>query len=326
MKQIRLVAATLILLAACARGAGGGGRPYGSDDRSPDRPGNGAIAFIRSVPDPSSSDGVVPTASLVLLPVGGEPQVLDEVATAPPAWSPDGSTLAYLGRGGLWLLAQGEEPRRLTRCLPATCSGDGAPGWSPDGRSVVFQSDRDGGSGLWTVSTTEGEPRLLARGLTVRGSPSWSPDGSTIAVITTVDGAVEKLVALVDAMSGEVRNTLEPEAIRLGDTVAWSPNGELLLVVGAASGDGEGVYTMRADGSDLRSLTSCSGADCVDVFPAWSPDGTRVLFTRGRCDALGSDCYSGDLFEISAGGGRPEQLTGGPSLDCCAAWQPVSTG
>jgi TolB protein len=326
MKQIRLVAATLMLLTACAQGAGGRVQPDGSEDRSPERPGNGAIAFIRSVPDPSSSDGVVPTASLVLLPVGGEPRVLDEVATAPPAWSPDGSTLAYLGRGGIWLLSRGEEPRRLTRCLPATCSGDGAPGWSPDGRSVVFPSDREGGAGLWTVSTAGGEPEPLVRGVTVRGSPSWSPDGSTIAVIATVDGSVEKIVGLVDAASGELRNTLEPEAIQLGDTVAWSPDGELLLVVGIASDDGEGVYTMRADGSELRSLTSCSGADCVDVFPVWSPDGTRVLFTRGRCDAPGGDCYSGDLFAIETDGGRLERLTGGPPLDCCAAWQPVPAG
>lgn len=326
MKKIRLVV-SLMMLAACAQGGGEQGQPVDPGAPPSIRRGIGAIAFIRSVPDRSMSDGIVPAASLMLLPVDGDPRVLDAAARATPAWSPDGSTLAYLGRGGLWLLTQGGEPERLTRCHPSTCFGDGPPGWSPDGGRVAFSSDREGGVGLWTVAAAGGEPAALAGDLRVQGSPSWSPDGSTIAVIATAAGG--KRVVLVDATSGEVTETLAPEGIDLGGTVAWSPDGELLLVDGAATGptpDVEGVFVVRPDGSDLRSLTTCADPGCIDVFPMWSPDGTRVLFTRGRCDALGSDCYSGDLFEISAGGGRPEQLTGGPSLDCCAAWQPVSTG
>ena len=64
--------------------------PKASQPVDPEAPpsiprGIGAIAFIRSVPDRSMSDGIVPAASLMLLPVDGDPRVLDAAARATPA-------------------------------------------------------------------------------------------------------------------------------------------------------------------------------------------------------------------------------------------------
>ncbi len=327
MKNAQLVATLVLLLSGCGSGPNGGpgGEPDGSPSgTAPPAAGNGAIAFVRVDPDDAVEDGVVPPASLVLVTSEGRERVLATVTQATPAWSPDGSTLAYAGEGGIRLLVPGEQPRRLTWCDPSSCVGDGPPGWSPNGRTVVFGSDRAGSEGLWTVPAAGGVPVLLAASLTVQGAPSWSPDGSTIAVLATRHGSGESAVVLVDAASGSPSATLEQPGVSFGGTVTWSPDGSALLVTASVQERaGEAVYLMRPDGSDLRVLTACRNEACIDVWPGWSPDGELVVFTRGRCDQPGSDCFSGDLYVISADGGLPRRLTEGPGLDCCAAWQPV---
>ena len=329
MKNAGFIVAMALLASACGPGPSGGpgGEPDGSPSGTAPPAANGAIAFVRLDPDDAVADGVIPPASLVLVTPEGRERVLATVTQATPAWSPDGSTLAYAGEGGIRLLVPGDEPHRLTRCDPSSCVGDGPPGWSPDGRTVVFGSDRAGSEGLWTVPATGGVPVLLAGGLSVHGPPSWAPDGSTIAVVATPHGGGGAAVVLIDPASGSPSATLTQPGGSFGGTVLWSSDGSTLLVTASVGAQAaEAVYVMRPDGSDLRLLTACPDAACIDVWPAWSPDGELVVFTRGRCDQLGSDCFSGDLYVIPADGGRPRRLTEGPGLDCCAAWQPVPGG
>jgi Tol biopolymer transport system component len=290
---------------------------------------NGAIAFLRVDPADVLDEGVIPTASLVVIEPGRGERVIAANAHGTPSWSPDGSTVAYLGPGGIWTVRPGRPPGRLSRCEPSTCVGDGPPAWSPDGQTLAFGSEREGIEGLWTVRSEGGAPALLAGDLSVRGSPSWAPDGNTIAVIASQSQAGEPAIALLDATTGDVQATFEPSGVAFGASVAWSPSGSELLVTAAVEDQASGreaVYLMGIDGSDMRPLTTCGTSECIDLWPAWSPDGRTVVFTRGRCDELGSDCSFGDLFTMPAGGGPAEQLTEGASLDCCASWQPVPSG
>jgi TolB protein len=316
----------LVLLVACASEPNDGGQATGSPATHPTR--NGAIAFIRIDPDDVSGDGTIPAAKLMVSNPHGREHAVATASQAPPAWSPDGSMLAYVGGGGIWTIEPGSRPRRLTRCDPATCVGDGPPSWSPDARTVAFGSARNGSEGLWTVSAEGGDPMLLAEDLAVRGAPTWSPDGATIAVVAS-RGAGGSAVVLLGAENGTVRSTLAPDGVVFGSSVGWSPDGSRFVVSAAVDGQAggdEAVYVMGIDGSSLRLLTSCGGQACIDLWPAWSPDGSKVLFTHGRCDDPGSDCTLGDLYVTPVTGGPIQQVTQGAPLACCGAWQPIPAG
>jgi dipeptidyl aminopeptidase/acylaminoacyl peptidase len=97
-----------------------------------------------------------------------------------PAWSPDGTTIAFrkgqphswLGKG-IWLVhADGTGLRLLTH--PSSCYGDDGPAWSPDGRRLAV----DDGHGISLINVRDGGRRkLVSRG----NDPTWSADGRWIA-------------------------------------------------------------------------------------------------------------------------------------------------
>src|SRR5215213_10118581 len=85
--------------------------------------------------------------------------------------SPDGSTLLFDHLGDIYTvpIAGG----KATRILGGN-SIDAQPRYSPDGRSIVFTSDRNGTDGTWIADADGRRPRLLAPG---GHYPDWSPDG-----------------------------------------------------------------------------------------------------------------------------------------------------
>ena len=121
-----------------------------------------------------------------IMPLGGGPArqlTRGESARFYPAWSPNGQEIVSVGENGLYILpAEGGEMRRLT-----DKAGDGLPDWSPDGRWVVFDSNRDGAYRLWRVPASGGPPERLTKGAAL--TPRWSPDGNQIYFIGDGDRA-----------------------------------------------------------------------------------------------------------------------------------------
>jgi Tol biopolymer transport system component len=98
---------------------------------------------------------------------------ITQPAPTGPAWSPDGTKLAFASGGEIWVInADGTNQQRLTM----TASTDIDPAWSPDGSKIVFAK---GGSGISVINAdgTNETPLTTNGGI----QPSWSPDGTKIA-------------------------------------------------------------------------------------------------------------------------------------------------
>src|SRR5688500_4586565 len=94
--------------------------------------------------------------------------------------SPDGRTLAFDILGDIYTMPiEGGRATPLTRGMAM----DAQPRFSPDGRKVVFTSDRDGGWNVWTISLDKKDTTQVSRGKTNSyESPEWTPDGKYIVV------------------------------------------------------------------------------------------------------------------------------------------------
>lgn len=95
-----------------------------------------------------------------------------------PAWSPDGSRLAFVSRRSgdeeIYVArADGSRPQRLT--------DDGMPDFSPDGKRIVFTSNRDRNGEVYVMSADGSKQRRVTRKAGDDFSPRFSPDGRRIA-------------------------------------------------------------------------------------------------------------------------------------------------
>lgn len=98
---------------------------------------------------------------------------------------------------------------------------------------------------------------------------------------------------------------------------SWSPDGTQI----AYDTEDRGIWIMNADGSHKRQLTT--GADS---FPAWSPDTSRIVFSRYGDDMFKADAYTSyatsHLWVVHADGTHERQLTDAKSSDITGSWSP----
>src|SRR2546423_222550 len=118
----------------------------------------------------------------------GPADLLRQVMIQDLAVAPDGSSVVYSRR----TIEKGKYRRRLWRAgfkrgaaerLTAADASDGSPRFSPDGKSLLFLSDRSGRSEPWVMPLSGGEPRQLADLPGDVGAADWSPDGRRILLV-----------------------------------------------------------------------------------------------------------------------------------------------
>jgi PKD repeat protein len=180
---------------------------------------------------------------------------------------------------------------------------DAHPTWSPDGSRIAFASDRGGAWELYVMRADGSGVTRLTSGVGVAGNPDWSADGSRIAFDCVIDPGNADVCSVKADGSGFVRLTNAPESDAGPD---WSPSGRIAFAT-ARYGAGVEIATMNGDGSSVQRVA----AGITGVDPDWSPDGTRLAFTRGEgIYAMNAD--GTNLALVVAGGSAP-------------AWRPTSS-
>ncbi len=171
----------------------------------------------------------------------------DLISLASPAWSPDGSRIAFSGQkpsgqSDLYVL---DRDSGEVRALTNDFYSDADPTWSPDGRLIAFTSDRtrfgkDGHLNLFLIDTQTLQVRYLTCGPWTDQSPAWSPDGSRIAFASDRAG-IWNLFA-VDTLG---QGTRLSRMIGSAMDPAWMPDSRGILFTGYRRG-GFGVYELPA--------------------------------------------------------------------------------
>jgi Tol biopolymer transport system component len=222
---------------------------------------NGKLAFgIGGIIVTENPDG---TGRKTIVPL--KPGVA--VAAGEPAWSPDGTKIAYASRitgGGIQIVnADGTGTKRVT-----SAPTDGEPTWSPDGTKLAYVHVSTGRRRLVT-SNLDGSGLVVVTSTFERDvdDPEWSPDGTRLAFSDTTD----IYVVNVDG-SNLVDLTADPGEPGRADHPSWSPDGskiayQYLNTIKTIAPDGSGSTTLVPNLGGLWELS-------------WSPDGTKIAFSN----------------------------------------------
>jgi eukaryotic-like serine/threonine-protein kinase len=195
-----------------------------------------------------------------------------------PTISPAGDRLAFAVRGinsDLWRLPVSPETGQPTGApvpLVLTTRVESRGAWSPDGKSIAFNSDRLGEMNIWVRTLADSADRQLTHGSGGDYQPSWSPDGRTIAFFSARSGNAD--IWTVTADGGMRQLTDNPGT----DTNPfYAPDGKRIAFISDRDGRAE-IWVMNADGSDPRRVTSIGAGG---HFLRWTPDGSAIVF-RGE--------------------------------------------
>ncbi|HVH50103.1 MAG TPA: winged helix-turn-helix domain-containing protein [Candidatus Bathyarchaeia archaeon] len=245
---------------------------------------------------------------------GGEATPIEKTGTA--TWHPtvarkDGNLVVQkiLRASGIYHVDLQQETAQRTKTIVTSTNGrNEGPTLSPDGKKLVFMSDRSGSLEIW-VSNRDGSAPAQLTNLHGCGTPRWSPDGMWIAFDTVGNGA--QGVYVIPAMGGTPRAVV---------TDAWENS------VPSWSRDGKWIYFgSRRSGEDQVWKIPVAGGKAVQVthdggFAAWeSLDGKTLYYAKTRFE-------NPEIWQMPVGGGTERNLSGTVRPKSWAAWSVTNQG
>ena len=268
--------------------------------------------------------------ALVLISTSdGSPRVLRKIDAAwymltRARFSPDGRYIAFSlvgeghpAHGDVYVMAADGRNEAAVAPHPAE---DQLLDWMPDGKGLLFRSDRSGTWDIWSVRLADGkpqgEPELLKKDFgRYTQFMGVAPDGALYYRTITPSGRL--YLGEIDIESGKVLAQPAPVTTRYNGApsrITWSPDGKRLLYVslGRAMGNGNNNLTIRSVDTGEERFLATSLRNVWDI--RWAPD-SRSLLASGMTVAGNAlfrvDAETGELTRLAEGRWAPKMSRDG---------------
>ncbi len=247
-----------------------------------------------------------------------------------PAWSPDGKSIVFqkvqtisptIIRSELFLMDENGENLQKISTVPMLQGNisvenilfDMQPAWAPDGKNIVFASNRatllssPNHSDIFMMDLSTYEIKKVTDIYGNSETPAFSPDGKTIAFMTDQSGNFDIWTINIDGtnLTQVTKNFAADRFPR------WSPDGTNIIFHSDRTGNLE-IFSVFPNGTNLTQITSNPASDATARY---SPDGQWIIF---QSDRGGND----DLYMIRKDGTETIKLTDSSDGEFLGDFQP----
>jgi TolB protein len=205
-----------------------------------------------------------------------------------PAWSPDGTRLAYVSFERKKPVVYVQSLTTGQRAAVANFLGsNSAPAWAPDGRRLAVVLTKDGGSQIFTMDADgRGQPVRITNTQGIDTEPNWSPDGQWI--LFTSDRGGSPQIYRMPASGGQAQRLTFEGTYNVSPR--YSPDGKSFTFIQRNGSQRFSVAVQDFASRQVQVLTDGG----VDESPSFAPNGRMILYAsevrgRGILAAVSSD-------------------------------------
>jgi TolB protein len=216
-----------------------------------------------------------------------------------PNWSPVDDRIAYTAWRG------NAQPRieivsstgERTSFQQVTAVANTVPSWSPDGKSVVYASRRDGNTEIYWADATGANPRRLTHTASIDTSPVINPaNGRQIAFVSSRSGTPQ--IYMMDSDGTNVVRITEEGGD--AENPVFSPDGTMIAF--AWQKPKSGAFDIHLYDRTTRRFTQLTFGEGNNERPTWAPDGKHIAFQSNRSGVT-------QIYAMTLDGKKVRQLT-----------------